>query len=247
MNDRALIAEVVEPVTASIVNRTKTSVRIRKGRDNYDPNRPKKKKQRDPRAPRISLFFITINSNKKRRTPEGDRIYDGNELKAATEDIMEDHNAAGHIFLKLNKGRGFRPEYENDQPESLAYNQEHDIIISNRIEGTVEVGPEKGFIHLHGVWRVEHRTNIHLNIAEIKRHYSDYLGLSNVHVDVKPLSSGLANVMGYINKDVTLDEDLVKRDAQPYAPGQRGTGFNTSIGVWSEHAVNPRRRTKSNR
>lgn len=197
------------------------------------------KEKKHPRDPKISLFFITINSNKKYTKPDGKKIYDDKIFGDAIDDMFTAPNLFGYKFLKLNRGRGFNEVYDDDEPENFAKHQLDPLVLSNIVNGTVEVGPKLQFVHLHAIWRIKHKTNIHLNIPKIQEHFSRWLNVTKVHLDIKTIANGVDKIMGYIDKNLEDDDvdGLIDDDPQPYDKNRRGTGISTRSDLWDEHIL----------
>lgn len=138
---------------------------------------------KDPKQhKRHSNAFITINTNQR---------FSGYEDNFQ-EFCQKFEDAILHTF-RDNAGKliTIKKEEDIDKP---------DIIASLNLEYGIELAPNTGCVHAHLIFAVAHRTNMKLNIAEIRNQICEQMGLSNVFVNVRMFFNASWNIKDYIHK-----------------------------------------------
>lgn len=123
----------------------------------------------------VSTFFITINTN---QTEES--------LLPRLKDVYSRIYSNLLEFIKW-KGRN------GEEPDKI-----------DKIDGEAhcEIGPKYGFVHLHAMVSVRHRTMIQLDAQKIGRCVRDHLELGGVHCHVQFVKDPSMSILAYMRKNI---------------------------------------------
>lgn len=115
-----------------------------------------------------SNFIITINTNKKVGVHSKEAEELAERLEIIGEEVLKELNANGFGFKYLDGQGSWTPQW----------------IKSVETEGTTEIGPKTGFLHLHMMVLLEHWTKVQVDTKELKEYFSEAWG-SPVYVNVE--------------------------------------------------------------
>jgi hypothetical protein len=139
------------------------------------------KKQEKNIKPKQTNFLLTINLNQSYK--EGDEHLD-NDIQIfdhTIKDILDNVDK----YIKL--------------PDVNDWND--DKIKDVDIDYTIERGKEKGFLHIHILFKIKHFTKIQLDYDKIKFKITNDLGLENIYMYNKLIrGNNNDNILEYINK-----------------------------------------------
>jgi len=144
-----------------------------------------------------SDFLITINSNKSVNCDDKCTVDRIEQIKETTEEL------AKNLFSKENIPK-LLVVYKNKQRVPLTtFSDIRDI----KSKSVVEIGPNRGFIHIHAYIRVIHTTNIQINTPMLKKVanviFRDVLTINGVYkkpyVSVKGVASSAVNFEAYVS------------------------------------------------
>lgn len=123
-----------------------------------------------------SSFLLTINTN------------------IADPRIKEPlRRATNWMFENLNQFLTFR----NARAE-----QGLNLIDNIIIESAIEQGNKLHRIHLHSLIKIEHRTNLQLNLPKLRKYFEDALDLPNLHINVQYIKDTTFSIRKYISKQL---------------------------------------------
>ena len=160
------------------------------------PIEEKQTKKKPTKKPlRYSNWFITINTNK------------------AFKEKNDAYKKFVTKFYKCLKDMFTSPgihQYVRITKEGVDYN--HSVI--NNIDGEwrIERGKKKFMIHMHGMIKIHHRTNVHLEYLKMKAKIINDMGLEGVHFDAKLYKSADDCIDKYIRKDDADEYEVVDPD-----------------------------------
>jgi tRNA nucleotidyltransferase (CCA-adding enzyme) len=143
---------------------------------------PKDVKKRKLR--RTNLFF-TINTNKSYNDMDERRDDAQKEFVKALEKWL-DRKIIGEyiIFTDKFKHHSYTSEYFKQV----------------KIDIVPEFGPERGFLHIHGVIAIAHRSSIRFNFQLLKERLCKELNLPNIYMQYRLFFDTKVNIEDYIHK-----------------------------------------------
>lgn len=146
-------------------------------------NAPKDVKKKN-RLRRTNLFF-TINTNKSYNDMDERRADAQKEFTTALRKLLSKEKVADYIvFTEKYKHHSYIPEYFKHV----------------KLHIVPEFGPERGFLHLHGVIEIAHRSSIRFNFQLLKERLCEELHLPNIYIQYRLFFDTKVNIMDYINK-----------------------------------------------
>ena len=131
--------------------------------------------------PKQTNFLLTINLNQSYKEADEHLKDDIKIFDDTIKDILDNVDK----YIKL--------------PNATDWNDEK--IKECDIDYTIERGKEKGFLHIHILFKIKHFTNIQLDYDKIKSKITNDLGLENIYMYNKLIrGNNNDNILEYINK-----------------------------------------------
>jgi len=143
---------------------------------------PKEKKRK---RLRYTNLFFTINTNKSYNEMDERRQEVQKQFVNALRELLTPDTLGEYIiFNEKFKQHQYTPEFFR----------------SVKIQIVPEFGPQRGFLHLHGVIQISHYSGIHFNFMLLKQRLIEKLGLENLYLQYKLFFDTKANILDYIHK-----------------------------------------------
>jgi hypothetical protein len=138
------------------------------------------KKEEKNEKPKHTNFLLTINLNCSYK--EGDEKLN-DDIKIFDETIQSILNDV-EKYIKIPEG-----DFNDDKIKTCD------------IDYTIERGKQRGFLHIHILFKFTHFTKIQLDYDKIKGKITDDLGLDNIYMYNKLIrGNNNDNILDYINK-----------------------------------------------
>lgn len=129
-----------------------------------------------PKKQKLSTFYITLNTN---RTVD---IVSVEQLKTAWKSYYQNIEE----FLKFRSG-----SLQTELPK----------IKSIKSQAACEVGKSFSRVHIHALIKIEHTSNIQLNVDKSREFFENSLGIDGIHIHVKYVKDELFNIKKYLGKN----------------------------------------------
>ena len=135
----------------------------------------------NPDKVRTSAFFLTLNTNKSYKEGNDEHFYDDTEI---FDGVMT------HILNNIDDFVLIPEGHWTD-----------DYIKNTNVQYVIERGTTKGFLHMHSLIKVLHKTQVKLDLKKMREYVSKELGITGIHIHVRIVKSNNEdNIIQYLEK-----------------------------------------------
>jgi hypothetical protein len=142
----------------------------------------KKTRNINPDKIRTSAFYLTLNTNCSYKPKVNDEHLD--------DDISFFDGVINHVLNNIDQFLLIPEGHWSD-----------DYIKDTQVQYFIERGTQKGFLHMHSLIKILHKTQVKLDLKKIREYVSKELGLTGIHIHVRIVrANNEQNILEYLSK-----------------------------------------------